>query len=254
METKEIIEAVEYIKKYKTETNRIEVKKAFGGFPTCYDTFSSFSNKYGGIIIFGIDEDKDFEITGVYDMNDLQRKISSLCRDSMEPIIRPDILPVEYEGKQLLAVKVDEISQNKKPCYYKPKGLRGGSYTRIGDSDSLMTDYEIYVLQSYKDHIFEDIRPNKRASLDDLNKELLEEYINKVKMEKPNFAKNDYNKCLKLSGITDISEDNIYPTLAGTLIFGGISTKLLSTIIYCLCCYSRNKIGRCRYFRRKILR
>ncbi len=34
METKEIIEAVEYIKKYKTETNRIEVKKAFGGFPT----------------------------------------------------------------------------------------------------------------------------------------------------------------------------------------------------------------------------
>ena len=56
--------------------------------------------------------------------------------------------------------------------------------------------------------------------LDDLNKESLEEYINKVKMEKPNFAKNNYNKCLKLSGIIDISEDNIYSTLAGTLIFG----------------------------------
>ncbi len=220
METKEVIEAIEYVKKYKTETNRIEVKKALGGFPTCYDTFSSFSNKYGGIIIFGIDEDKDFEITGVYDINDLQKKVSSLCKDSMEPIIRPDILPLEYDRKQLLAVKVDEISQNKKPCYYKPKGLRGGAYTRIGESDSLMTDYEIYALQSYKDHIFEDIRPNKRASLDDLSKELLEEYINKVKMEKPNFAKNDFNKCLKLSGITDISENNIYPTLAGTLIFG----------------------------------
>ena len=30
-------------------------------------------------------------------------------------------------------------------------------------------------LQSYKGHISEDVRPNKKASLDDLNKELLEE-------------------------------------------------------------------------------
>jgi len=48
----------------------------------------------------------------------------------------------------------------------------------------------------------------------------LEKYINKVKVEKPNFAKNDFNKCLKLSGIVDNSEEKSYPTLAGTLIFG----------------------------------
>ena len=78
MERKEVIEAIEYVKKYKTETNRIEVKKSLDGFPKCYDTFSSFSNKYGGIIIFGIEENKNFEITGVYDINDLQKKISSL--------------------------------------------------------------------------------------------------------------------------------------------------------------------------------
>ncbi len=219
MEKQEIIDAIEYVKKYKTETNRIEVKKALDGFPKCYDTFSSFSNKYGGIIIFGIDEQEDFKITGVYDINDLQKKISSLCNDSMEPIIRPDIVPIEYEGKKLVAVKIEEISQDKKPCYYKLKGLKGGSYTRIGDSDSLMTDYEIYALQSYKEHIFEDIRPNKRASLEDLNEELLKMYIIKLQLEKPNFAKNNYIKCLKLSGIVDTSEDNIYPTLAGTLIF-----------------------------------
>lgn len=54
MERTEVIEAIEYVKKYKMETNRIEVKSAIGGYPKCYDTFSSFSNKYGGIIIFGI--------------------------------------------------------------------------------------------------------------------------------------------------------------------------------------------------------
>ena len=54
MEKIEVIETINTIRKYKTETNKIEVKKALGGFPKkCYDTFSSFSNKYGGIIIFG---------------------------------------------------------------------------------------------------------------------------------------------------------------------------------------------------------
>ena len=72
MQESEIIEIIEYLKLYKTETNRIEVKAAINGFPKkCYDTISSFSNKYGGIIIFGIDEDNDFSVDGVYDLNDL---------------------------------------------------------------------------------------------------------------------------------------------------------------------------------------
>ena len=63
MQEKEIIEIIEYLKLYKTETNRIEVKAAINGFPKkCYDTFSSFSNKYGGIIIFGISEEKYFSV------------------------------------------------------------------------------------------------------------------------------------------------------------------------------------------------
>ena len=82
-----------------------------------------------------------------------------------------------------------------------------------------MTDYELYSLQSYSDHIFEDTRPNKRASIDDLNLEELNLYIEKVKSSKPNFSKNDFNKCLKLCGIIDSNKEDIYPTLAGTMIF-----------------------------------
>ena len=221
MDKSEIVKTIEYLRKYRTETDRIEVKTANGGFPKkCYDTFSSFSNKYGGIIIFGINEENNFSAEGVYDVKDLQKQISNLCTDAMEPAIRPYILPLEFEEKNILAVKIDEISQNKKPCYYKPKGLKNGSYTRIGDRDDLMTDYEIYSLQSYKDHIFEDTRPTKRSTVDDLNKEELEKYIEKVKIDKPHFAKNDFEKCLKLCGITDNNNNQVYPTLAGTLIFG----------------------------------
>ena len=127
---------------------------------------------------------------------------------------------MEYDGKNILAVKVDEIAQNKKPCYYKPKGLKNGSYTRIGDRDELMTDYEIYALQSYNDHIFEDTRPNKRATISDLDQDELNKYIDKLKLDKPNFSKNSFDKCLKICGIIDNNDNRIYPTLAGTLIFG----------------------------------
>jgi len=217
----DIIKQIEFLQKFKTETVNLETKTAKEGFPKkCYDTVSSFSNKYGGTIIFGIDEENNFDITGVYDVNDLQKKIASLCSDSMEPIVRPDFYPIEYNGKKLLAVEIHEILQNKKPCYYKPKGLAKGSYTRVGDRDEVMTDYEIYALQSYNDGIREDLRPNKRATIEDLDREDLDKYIKKVKEEKPNFSKNNEEKILKLCGITDNNEGNIYPTLAGTMIFG----------------------------------
>ena len=221
MEKVEVLDAIDIIRKYNTETNKIEVKTALGGFPKkCYDTFSSFSNKYGGLIIFGLSENNNFATEGVYDINDLQKQITALCSDSMEPSIRCDILPLEFEGKNILAVKIEELIPNKKPCYYKPKGLKSGSYTREGDRDELMTDYEIYALQSYNDHIIEDKRPNKRSSIDDLNRDELNNYIEKVKVNKPNFSKNSFEKSLKLCGITDNIDNKIFPTLAGTMIFG----------------------------------
>lgn len=43
------------MQKYQTETDKIEAKTAEVDFPKkCYDTISAFANKYGGIIIFGI--------------------------------------------------------------------------------------------------------------------------------------------------------------------------------------------------------
>ena len=77
-----------------------------------------------------------------------------------------------------------------------------------------MTDYELYSLQSYNDHIFEDTRPTKWSSIEDLNEEELNSYIEKVKNNKPRFSKNDFNKCLKLCGITDSNNEQVYPTLA----------------------------------------
>lgn len=232
MTEQEVIKAIKYMQKYQTETDKIEAKTAEVDFPKkCYDTISGFANKYGGIIIFGINEHNSFIERDVYDVNDLQKKITSLCSDSMEPIIRPEFLPIAYNGKTLLAVKINEIPQNKKPCYYKNVGMHKGSYIRIGDSDAPMTEYEIYSLQSYNDGIQEDLRPIKRASIDDLDKEKIDGYIQRIKENKPNFSKFSNEKILKLSGIIENSTGEIYPTLAGTLLFAEYPQAYLPQLV-----------------------
>lgn len=221
MTEKEVIEAIKYMQKYQTETDKIEAKTAEKDFPKkCYDTISSFANKYGGIIIFGINENNNFKEQNVYDVNDLQKQITALCTTAIEPKIRPEFLPITYNDKKLLAVKINEIPQKKKPCYYKNLGINKGSYIRIGDSDEHMTDYEIYNLQSYTDGIKEDLRPIKRAELEDLNEEKINQYIEKIKEKKPNLSKFSNEKILKLNGIIDNSNGEIHPTLAGMMVFG----------------------------------
>ena len=105
MKKEEVINAILYLQKYKTETDRIEAKSAILGCPNkLYDTISAFSNKNGGIIIFGINEENGFSVDGVYDANDLQNKITNLCSQSMEPVVRPEIITFEYSDKYSLKI------------------------------------------------------------------------------------------------------------------------------------------------------
>ena len=46
MDKQEILDAIEMVRKYQSETSNIEIKTASEGFPKkCYDTFSSFAIK-----------------------------------------------------------------------------------------------------------------------------------------------------------------------------------------------------------------
>ena len=244
MDINDVIKNIGILRKYNSETNMIEVKTASLGFPKkCYDTISSFANKYGGMIIFGINENNGFSIDGVYDVNDLQKQIANLCRDSMEPAITPIIIHLEYEGKNIVAVYIEPIPYSRRPCYYKPRGIKNGSYIRIGDRDDLMTDYELYSIQSYNEHIFDDARPIKRANIDDLNMDELVSYINKVKDSKPNFSHNSFERCLKICRITDENENNIYPTLTGIMLFGEYPQSIFPQIFVACTSVPGTKLG-----------
>jgi len=105
------------------------------GNPSIGDTFSSFSNRNGGgIIIFGVDESKQYEITGVYDVDKLQKYLVNQSK-AMEPEVRLEIKAEELQGKYVVVAIVSECPRENKPCYIREKGMIQGSYIRVGDSD-----------------------------------------------------------------------------------------------------------------------
>ena len=216
MTIEELKEKLKFIKKMKCETQNVELKSAKLGCPKkLYDTLSSFSNQDdGGIIIFGIDEEDDFNECGVYDAQDLQKRVNEQCIQ-MEPHVRPLFTVLEIDGKCIVAAEIPGIDVADRPCYYSGRGRLKGSYIRVGDSDEPMTEYEIYSYEAFRKKRQDDVREVPRATLKTLNSEKLEDYIAKMKVGKPNLATLSDENIYELIGITR----NGSPTLTAVLLF-----------------------------------
>ena len=213
----ELIELIKTISEKKCEGQHLEIKKAAKGTPEhLYDTLSSFSNQRGGgIIVFGIDEKNDFAISGIYNPQDLIKRVTEQC-EQMEPPVRPLFTICKISKKVLVSAEISECDIYQKPCFYKGKGKFHGSYIRVGESDKPMSDYEIYSYEVFRRKIQDELRVDDRAKLDDLNPDRLNEYFSKIKKNKKNLSAIDNNKILALQGITQ----NNRPTIVGELLFG----------------------------------
>ena len=94
------------------EEQTLEVKAANKGCPErLYDTFSAFANQNeGGMLLFGLDEKQGFAKVGVYDAQDLQKKLMEVG-ESMTPVVRP-VLSVYVEGAMLfVAAESSRLSE-----------------------------------------------------------------------------------------------------------------------------------------------
>lgn len=211
----ELITLVKKIQEQKCEGQYIEIKSAERGFPKIYDTLSSFSNQSeGGTIVFGIDETKDYEIVGVYNAQDLLHKVSEQCKQ-MEPVLRVITTECVIDSKTVVAVEVPSREIYDRPVYYKGAGILKGSYSRVGEADEQMTDYEVYSYEAYKQHKQDDTRVSVPEATKYLNKALLDEFINKVRTNKPNTQNLKDDELLELMGIYK----NGIPTISAVMCF-----------------------------------
>lgn len=190
MTAEELLEKLEKLQKYKCETSMLEIKSAENGCPKhLYDTLSSFSNQDdGGVIIFGIDEAQNYKEVGVYDAQDIQKKINEQCLQ-MEPVVRPLLTVVEKNNKCFVSAEIPGIDITDRPVFYKGKGRVRGSFIRVGDSDEPMTEYEVYSYEAYRKKYQDDIRIVDRVSFNSLNQNLLKKYVEALKQCKAQLAK-----------------------------------------------------------------
>lgn len=217
MQADELKKIVLRIKNIKTETQNIELKAATKGCPTrLFDTLSSFSNQdEGGVIIFGVDESDDYAIKGVYNPQDLQKKVTEQCKQ-MEPSVRALFTVCEINDKTIVSAEIPGVDISKRPVFYKGVGRIKGSYVRVGESDEPMSEYEIYSYEAFRNRTRDDIRVVEGASLKLINKERMKQYLEAVRNERKNLYDNvSESEILEFMGI---AKDNVL-TLAGLMTF-----------------------------------
>ena len=203
MTSEALLNLINQVVKSRAEFQFVELKAAKQGAPKrIYDTLSSFSNSNeGGIIIFGIDETNDFDLCGVYDLQDIQQKITEQC-DSMTPKVRPLFSYVEISGRYLCSIEVPPIDISERPCFYSGKGRLRGAYTRVGTNDEPMSEYEVYSYEAYRKKYQDDIRVIPRVTTKSINTEKLDEYFKLLSVNKPNLAKLEKEQIAELMSIT----------------------------------------------------
>jgi ATP-dependent DNA helicase RecG len=228
MQLDELRRLVSQVQQRRMEPDAIEVKRA--NHPDAiprkiYDSLSAFGNRPGGgVILFGLDESQGFKVVGVGNLQQAQTDVSNLARSEMEPPLLVEFTVDEIDGASVLAIEVREVPNAQKPCYYKPKGLRGngGAYLRSGGTDRAMTDYEIFGYVSSRGQPREDEEVVTEATLNDLDDGLLSHYLEEIRGNRPaaGFLDAPRDEVLTRLHVCGRDGDTLRPTLAGLLLFG----------------------------------
>src|SRR5262249_44208108 len=160
-------------------------------------TISALSNEPylgGGYILLGAVKnellvDPRYSIVGVSDPDKLLNEIVSLCRDSFNIPVRPEIKVISYQSRtSILLVHVPEANPHDKPVYIKSKGLEKGAYRRIGSTDQMCTRDDIHLLYQFRARRKYDETLVDRCSLEDFDPKAIQAYREERKLVKPDAA------------------------------------------------------------------
>ncbi len=136
------------LKKY-TENNRLEAKKATGGFPTSiWETYSAFANTMGGIILLGVEEYRDLSLHAV-DLPDPEGTVRELLvglndrKLVSKNILSPEDVRIEnIDGNDIVVVTVPRAKREDIPVYIGNNPFTG-TYRRKGEGDYRCTIREV---------------------------------------------------------------------------------------------------------------
>lgn len=166
------------LRRFGGDQTLVECKKAAGGVPaTLPETICAFANMPSrGMILLGVDEKANFEVTGVADPATMQQAVADQTRSTVKPAPPLDFDVVEIDGASVLVVRVSPLTPLMKPATF-----RGQAYLRQADGDYVMNANELRMIQVEGLHAEERVQfdqaPIAGSDVSELDSELLADFL-----------------------------------------------------------------------------
>lgn len=177
----DLIPIVNRLRAQRSDDEFVEVKASAKELPSkIWQSVSAFANTSGGLIILGLDEDDGFRPVKHFAIDKVLNQFITGMGDGDPNGARiaqpPSYHPHRYtfEGSPVIAIEVEELETDKKPCYVAGRGIVGGSYKRVDDHDVRLSPSEIYSLQNYLTPSRVDRKTVEAATVEDLMAELVD--------------------------------------------------------------------------------
>ena len=212
------------------ENNRLEVKKASNGLPySIWETYSSFANSDGGLIVLGIEEDKNHQlhIVGVSNpeglIRDFWNTINNPQKISLNILTDYMVQPRQIDGKTIITIDVPRAEREMRPIYVGTDPIKG-TYRRNNEGDFHCTREQVSAMYRDASPVSIDTRVLTNMDSSVFCQDTINDYriIFNAQHTNHTWSKMDDELFLRRVGAVGLShEDNkIHPTVAGLLMFG----------------------------------
>ena len=217
-----------HVEKYR-ENNRIEAKRALGGLPySVWETYSSFANTMGGVILLGVEEGKDKSFHAV-DLPNPQalidkfwRQVNDKRRVNVNILTKHDVRIERVNGKRIVVIEVPRAHRADKPVYIE-NDMMTGTYRRGGEGDYRCTPEEIAAMRRDAAERTQDMRLLEGVLPEALCTDTIAAYRELLRTLRPGHAleRCSVNELLIQLGAAGVGSDGrLHPSAAGLLMFG----------------------------------
>lgn len=226
------------ITELEQENQNIEYKLCSNKLPVSFwETYSSFANTNGGIIVLGIEEKNNgqFSVEGVQNPDKIVSDIFNLVSNAQKAsrnILTNDSVKIEtHSGKSIILVKIEELSPDKKPLYINNNPKH--TYLRRHGGDYQASDSERYsIIRNTYDNIDNELLDG--YDLTDLDMESILKFKTIVQRRDPDtdYLSMDNLQFLLSMGVFQLDRnDNKEPKLTlGGLLFLGKYNAIISRL------------------------
>ena len=212
------------------EDNCLEVKKATNGLPnSIWETYSSFANSEGGVIVLGVEENKNHQlrITGVNNPDELVRDfwntINNPQKISLNILTDKMVSVLTVEDKQIVVIEVPRAEREMRPVYVGTDPIKG-TYRRNHEGDFHCTREQVAAFFRDASPVSIDTKVLTEMDYSIFCQDTINDYRIRFNAKHTNHAwsKLDDELFLRRIGAMGLSnEDNkLHPTIAGLLMFG----------------------------------